>query len=97
MSQDTKILAQLWDVIKQRAASASPESYTHKLLEGGTSVCARKLAEEAIETVVAALEKDSEGVVQESADLLYHWLVLLKAAKISPETVYAELRRRLKD
>jgi phosphoribosyl-ATP pyrophosphohydrolase len=55
---------------------------------------AKKLGEEAVETVIAAVRKDEDGLVSESADLLYHWLVVLALAGIPVSRVMAELERR---
>ncbi len=89
-----EILDRLADTIAQRAEDAPENSWTARLLGKGINVCARKLGEEAIETVIAACEKDKQALVSESADLLYHWLVLLKASNVNPHDVYEELRRR---
>ena len=56
--------------------------------------CAKKLGEEAVETVIAAVKGDAEGLVSESADLLYHWLVVLAIAGVPLSSVLAELERR---
>jgi phosphoribosyl-ATP pyrophosphohydrolase len=69
-------------------------SYTAKLLAGGAPLIARKLGEEAVETVVAALSADKKGVVSESADVLYHLLALWAQQGIAPAEVWAELDRR---
>ena len=55
---------------------------------------AQKLGEEAVETVIAAVKGDTEGLVSESADLLYHWLVVLALAGVPLSEVLAELERR---
>lgn len=76
-------------------ASASPEeSYTAKLLAKGTAKCAQKLGEEAVETVIAAMSGDRGELVKESADLLYHLLVLLRAEGVALSEVTDELDRR---
>lgn len=77
-----------------RAAAAPEESYTAKLLSRGTAKCAQKLGEEAVETVIAAMAHDNAELVKESADLLYHWLVLLRAEGVPLADVMAELERR---
>lgn len=75
--------------------AASPEiSYTAKLLSRGTAKCAQKLGEEAVETVIAAMANDREELVKESADLIYHWLVLLMAQNVPLSEVMEELDRR---
>ena len=80
--------------IDDRAASGGEASYTKKLLDKGAAHCARKLGEEAVETVIAAVEKDREHLIAESADLLYHLLVLLKASGITLADVEAALAQR---
>jgi phosphoribosyl-ATP pyrophosphohydrolase len=75
--------------------SADPEtSWVAKLNARGVPVIARKLGEEAVETVVAALSGSREDLVGESADVLFHLLVLLDAKGVSLGEVYAELERR---
>ena len=81
-------------IIDARAASGGEGSYTRKLLDRGAEHCAKKFGEEAVETVIAAIENDREHLVAESADLLFHFLVLLKACNISFEDVEAALARR---
>lgn len=85
-------------VIDARAASSGEVSYTRKLLDKGVEHCAKKLGEEAIEVVIAAVEQNSmrERVIAESGDLLFHLLVLLKARGVSLAEVEAELERRTK-
>jgi phosphoribosyl-ATP pyrophosphohydrolase len=80
--------------IDARAASGGEASYTRKLLDKGAEHCAKKLGEEAVETVMAAVKGDAEALAAESADLLYHWLVLLEAAGVSPEAVADKLAAR---
>ncbi|MBN9067772.1 MAG: phosphoribosyl-ATP diphosphatase [Rhizobiaceae bacterium] len=87
-------LADLEDIVARRARSGDPESWTAKLFSGGMERAAKKLGEEAIETVIAALGADTKALVSESADLLYHWLVVLAIAGIPLSDVMAELERR---
>ncbi|MCE9648101.1 MAG: phosphoribosyl-ATP diphosphatase [Parvibaculum sp.] len=94
MATDATELDRLFQVIAARKGSDAASSYTAKLIAGGPTLCARKLGEEAIETVIAALGPDRQAVVSESADLLYHWLVTLAALDVEPAEVYAELARR---
>lgn len=84
----------LFDVIASRKGGDTEASYTAKLFARGTDKIAQKLGEEAVETVIAAVTKDRDGTVGESADLLYHLLVLWADAGIRPEDVLAELERR---
>ncbi|WP_196260332.1 phosphoribosyl-ATP diphosphatase [Pelagibacterium limicola] len=80
--------------LAERAKASPEDSYTAKLIAGGVEKCAQKLGEEAVETVIAALSEDPTELVKESADLLYHLLVLLRAKGISLSHVSAELDRR---
>jgi phosphoribosyl-ATP pyrophosphohydrolase len=80
--------------IDARAASGGDASYTKKLLDKGAEHCARKLGEEAVETVIAAVENDRTHLVAESADLIYHLLVLLKSRGVSLADVEAALAQR---
>jgi len=88
------ILDELFDVIKGRQGAAVESSYTARLFAEGEGKIAQKLGEEAVECVVAALAQEPKDLINESADLLYHLLVLWAVKDITPEDVYAELRRR---
>lgn len=94
MATDARQLDALFATIAARKGSDPASSYTAKLLAGGVPACARKLGEEAVETIVAALSGARAEIVAESADLLYHWLVTLAALGVDPSDVYAELARR---
>jgi phosphoribosyl-ATP pyrophosphohydrolase len=87
-------LARLWATIDARRGASPETSYTAKLLAGGPTGVARKLGEESLEAVIEAVKGDSAALTRESADLLYHLLVLWAAAGLSPEDVAAELTRR---
>ena len=80
--------------IDVRAASGGEGSYTRKLLDKGTEHCAKKLGEEAVETVIAAVENDRDRLIAETADLLFHLLVLLKSRGVRLEDVEATLAQR---
>jgi phosphoribosyl-ATP pyrophosphohydrolase len=80
--------------IDARASASGDASYTRKLLDRGPAHCARKMGEEAIETVIAAVEGDRDALVSESADLIYHLLVLLKSRGLSLADVEAALAQR---
>lgn len=77
-----------------RAAASPDESYTAKLIARGMAKCAQKVGEEATEAVIAAVTGNRAELVKESADLLYHLLVVLKAADIPLAEVMAELDTR---
>lgn len=87
-------LSDLETIILKRASSGDPESWTVRLVGEGMNKAAQKLGEEAVETVIAAASKDNQGLVSESADLLYHWLVVLHIAGIPMSDVMAELESR---
>jgi phosphoribosyl-ATP pyrophosphohydrolase len=87
-------LEDLAKIVASRASESAEKSYTRKLLDAGIEKCAKKLGEEATETVIAATAGSKEQVVAESADLLYHLLVVLKARGVDLPEVYAELEKR---
>lgn len=87
-------LENLNEIIISRAGGDPQQSYTAALLAEGLNKCARKLGEEAVETIIAAVEGDKKATIGEAADLVYHLLVLLKAADIPLDAVMAELEQR---
>ena len=87
-------LEDLAAIIATRAGATAEASYTKSLLDGGPRRAAKKMGEEAIETVIAAIDGDREALVCESADLLYHLLVVLHQKGITLADVYAELEHR---
>ena len=80
--------------IASRAVASPDESYTAKLIARGMEKCAQKLGEEATEAVIAAVTGNRVDLVKESADLLYHLLVVLRAADLPLAEVMAELDGR---
>jgi phosphoribosyl-ATP pyrophosphohydrolase/phosphoribosyl-AMP cyclohydrolase len=87
-------LGTLAAVIAERKRASAPDSYTAKLFAGGVDRIGKKIGEEATEVVIAAKNDDRGELVWETADLLYHTLVLLAAREISLDEVGAELTRR---
>jgi phosphoribosyl-ATP pyrophosphohydrolase len=87
-------LADLEKIVAKRARSGDPDSWTAKLFTGGMVSAAKKFGEEAVETVIAALGTDTKALVSESADLIYHWLVVLALANVPLSDVLSELERR---
>jgi len=87
-------LQRLYDVIEARKGNNPESSYTAQLFADGLSQIAQKLGEEAVETVIAGASGDAAVTVRESADLLYHLLVLWAQLGIVPDEVWAELARR---
>ncbi len=90
------ILSGLEATIRQRWESENSESYVASLKSKGTHKIAQKVGEEAVETVIEALRTDDELFLAESADLLFHYLVLLKAKGFELEDVLNVLRSRMK-
>lgn len=88
------ILARLEQTILQRLDALPDESYVAKLHSRGTAVVARKLGEEAVETVIAALSGTREDMTGEAADVLFHLIVLLAEKGVPLADVLAELERR---
>ena len=93
-ARDGTTLDRLFETIGARTGADPATSYTAQLLGQGTEQIAKKLGEEALETALAAVAGRHAGVVSESADLLYHLLVLWRATSVSPAEVWAELARR---
>jgi phosphoribosyl-ATP pyrophosphohydrolase len=87
-------LHDLVNIIDARAASGGEASYTSKLLGKGAEHCAKKFGEEAVETVIAGIGHDRDHLIAESADLLFHLLVLLKSRGVRLEEVEAALAQR---
>ena len=87
-------LDRLWRVIQSRRGADPQSSYTARLFARGRVKIAQKLGEEAVEAVIEGVRDNHPALVGESADLLYHLLVLWAAAGISPADVAAELTRR---
>lgn len=88
------MLARLADTIADRARTRPAGSYTARLLAEGPAAAARKVGEEAVETVVAAGSETPDRLASEAADLLYHLLVLLEAKQLPLDRVLEELERR---
>jgi phosphoribosyl-ATP pyrophosphohydrolase len=88
------VLERLFSTIESRKGTDPDASYTAKLLAEGKPKIAKKLGEEATETVIAATAGSPAEVARESADLLYHLLVLWAAAGVKPAEVWSELARR---
>ena len=90
----TFTLDDLAAIIRARADGDAAASYTKSLLDKGPARVAKKFGEEAVELVIAAAERERSAVVAESADVLYHLLVLLQACEIPLGEVVEELQRR---
>lgn len=90
----THIVDELYGVIEERRDGDHPESYTAELLERGEDAALEKLGEEVTETVLAAKNDDVDALVHESADVIYHLLVVLAGHEVPIEDVIAELEER---
>jgi phosphoribosyl-ATP pyrophosphohydrolase len=88
------IIERVYQVILQRKANPSPDSYVCKLLAKGEDKILQKVGEEAVEVLLAGKNPDDDALVYELADLVFHSLVLLGARDIPPGRVAAELERR---
>jgi phosphoribosyl-ATP pyrophosphohydrolase len=93
MSRFAEVLPRLAATIESRKGGDPAASYTAKLL-ADPALAAKKLGEEAIEAVIAATQGDRGALAAESADLIYHWLVVLAAAGVSLDAVAAKLEAR---
>ena len=91
----TDVLTELAATIAARRHSTAEKSYTKSLLDAGTARCAKKLGEEAVETVIAALSEDDAHLKAEAADLIYHLLVLLESRALAIGDVLGVLSARM--
>ena len=93
-SDSAAVLARLFDVIESRRRGDPDTSYVARLFAQGPEKIAQKVGEEAVETVIAAIANDRDAVTRESADLLFHLMILWAATGLRPDDIYAELARR---
>ena len=94
MSSKINILIRLFETIEKRANEDPTTSYTAQLLSEGKKKCIAKVREEALETVEAAEQEDISQIIYESADLIYHLLVMWKKFDLTPDDIYSELESR---
>lgn len=87
-------LEQLNQLVLERAGASPDESYTAKLIAKGAARCAQKLGEEAVEAAIAAVTGNKTGLAAEAGDVLFHLLVLLRAADVSLDAVMDDLQSR---
>lgn len=92
--QNDDILQAVYEVIRERKANPSEQSYTASLMAKGIDKILKKLGEESTELVIAGKGGSRDEIVYETADLFFHTLVLLGYYDIAPDEVYTELRRR---
>ena len=88
------ILTRLQATIAARRTAAADKSYTRQLLDAGPKKCAKKLGEEGVEAALAAVSGDRTDLRNEAADVLYHLLIVLRAADLPLAEVFAELESR---
>jgi len=94
MSRFSDVVDRLSATIEARKGASPESSYTAKLLAEGVERSAKKLGEEAVEVVISAVSRDKDGLAAESADLIYHFLVVLTAAGVSLDDVAVWLESR---
>jgi phosphoribosyl-ATP pyrophosphohydrolase len=93
MSKD--VMSRLAAIIKSRRQARPEDSHTRRLLDEAPLKPAKKLGEEAVEVAIAAIAQDDKALINETADMLYHLLVLLESRHIALEEVLGELERRM--
>ena len=88
------VLDRLWSVVMNRREADPTISHSARLLSRGTAKVAQKFGEEAVECLIEAVRGDHDAVIAESADVLYHLIVVWVSTGVAPEEVWAELMRR---
>jgi phosphoribosyl-ATP pyrophosphohydrolase len=88
------VLDRLWSVVMNRRDADPAMSHSARLLSRGSAKVAQKFGEEAVECLIEAVRGDRDAVIAESADVLYHLVVLWVSTGVAPEEVWAELMRR---
>lgn len=92
---DATVLDRLWQMVESRRGGDPALSHSARLLSRGTSKIAQKFGEEAVECVIEAVRgEDRAALIAESADVLFHLMVLWVDAEVRPDEVWAELARR---
>ena len=91
---DAIVLDRLWSVVMSRRNTDPTISHSARLLSRGSAKVAQKFGEEAVECVIEAVRGDRDAVIAESADVLYHLIVVWVSTGVAPEEVWAELMRR---
>jgi phosphoribosyl-ATP pyrophosphohydrolase/phosphoribosyl-AMP cyclohydrolase len=95
-SGDSGIIAELYDVIKDRISEEKDGSYTYSLHQKGLDEILKKIGEEAMEVILAAKHQEKKDMIYETGDLLYHLLVFMAEEGIEPADIFEELRSRRK-
>src|ERR1700692_4784772 len=91
---DARVLDRLWATVMSRKDASPSESHSARLLSRGTAKIAQKFGEEAVECLIEAVGGHRTALISESADVLYHLLVMWVDAGLRPEQIWAELSRR---
>ena len=94
MSNKVEVFVRLFETIEKRSMDDPSQSYTAQLLSEGKEKCIAKLKEESLETIEAAEKEEISQIIYESADLIYHLLVLWKKFGLTPDQIYEELEKR---
>jgi phosphoribosyl-ATP pyrophosphohydrolase len=94
-SMGKDVLSRLAAIIKSRRKARPEDSHTRRLLDEAPLKPAKKLGEEAVEVAIAAIAQDRKALVGETADMLYHLLVLLESREVTLDEVFDELERRM--
>ncbi len=89
-----EVMDRLWDVVFDRRDADPAISHSARLLSRGTAKVAQKFGEESVECIIEAVAGNKDALIAESADVLYHLLVLWVSAGVHPSEVWAELERR---
>jgi len=87
------VLDRLWDVVQARRTADPALSHSARLLSRGTAKVAQKFGEESVECIIEAVAGNTPALIAESADVLYHLLVLWVSAGLHPSEIWAELER----
>ena len=91
---NANVLDRLWSVILQRRSADPSVSHSARLLSRGTAKVAQKFGEESVECLIEAVTGNPQALIAESADVLYHLLVLWVSCDVEPSMIWAELERR---
>ena len=92
--KNTDFLEELYSIIKSRAESGNKTSYTRSLINKGRNKISQKVGEESVELIVDYLNGSKKRTIEEAADLIYHFLVLLYSKKITINDIRKELNKR---
>ena len=93
-SSDSAVLERLYKLILSRKGGDPEKSHTAKLFSRGRPRMAQKVGEEAVEVIIAAVQNDTDAIRAEAADVLFHFLVLMKSRNISLESILSVLAQR---